>query len=159
MIGLAPDNRGLLPDSDVKRLREFGEALVSIYAPAKNLATHATNASAFRGALDSDPDTVWSPPEGSHSAVVDLAFTHPIVFDRALIMEWLVDGQKVQEYAVQVLNGTKWKTVCAGTTIGHKKIDLFNRTTAQRVRLNILSASSTPRFREFQLFNGTRAQQ
>jgi len=158
MIGLAPDNRGLLPDSDVNRLKEFGEALGSMYAPAKNLAASATNTSAFRGALDSDPDTVWSPPEGSHSAVIDLVFAHPITFDRALTLEWLVDGQKVQKYAVQVMQGTNWKTVYSGTTIGHKKIDLFQHTTAQRVRLNILSASSTPRIREFQLFDATRAQ-
>jgi alpha-L-fucosidase len=159
MIGLAPDNRGLLPDSDVERLKEFGETLGSIYAPAKNLAAHATNISAFRGALDSDPDTMWSPPEGSHSAVIDLVFAHPIRFDRALTMEWLVDGQKVQTYAIQVMQGANWKTVYAGGTIGHKKIDLFQRTTAQRVRLNILSASSTPRIREFQLFDETQASQ
>ncbi len=27
MLGLAPDSRGLLPDCDVARLKEFGEAL------------------------------------------------------------------------------------------------------------------------------------
>jgi alpha-L-fucosidase len=159
MFGLAPDNRGLLPDSDVNRLQEFGDALASTYTPAKNLAPRATNASAFQGALDADSDTMWSPPEGSHSAVIDLVFGHPITFDRALTMEWLADGQKVQKYAIQVMAGTKWKTVCSGTTIGHKKIDLFDRTNSQRIRLNILSSSSTPRIREFQLFNGTRAQQ
>ena len=154
MIGLAPDNRGLLPDADVNRLKEFGEAVRSIYAPAKNLAARAANASAFRAAVDSDPDTMWSAPEGSHSAVIDLLFTHPISFDRALTIEWLVEGQKVQKYAVQVMDGTKWKTVYSGTTIGHKKIDLFPRVSTTHVRLNIISSSSTPRIREFQLFDG-----
>ena len=154
MIGLAPDNRGLLPDADVKRLAEFGEALRSTYAPQKNLAAHATNASAYHAALDSDPDTMWSAPEGSHSAMIDLFFARPISFDRALTMEWLVDGQKIQKYAIQVLDGTKWNTVYSGTTIGHKKIDFFPRISTQRVRLNILSASATPRIREFQLFDG-----
>jgi alpha-L-fucosidase len=69
-------------------------------------------------------------------------------------MEWLVDGQKVQKYAIQVLDGTEWKTICSGTTIGHKKIDIFPRINTQHVRLNILSASATPRIREFQLFDG-----
>jgi len=156
MIGLAPDNRGLLPDADVKRLGEFGEALNSIYAPANNVATRATNASAYHAALDSDPDTMWSAPEGSHSAMIDLFFAHPVGFDRALTMEWLVDGQKVQKYAIQVMDGAKWKTIYSGTTIGHKKIDLFPRISTRHVRLNILSASSTPRIREFQLFDGAR---
>lgn len=156
MIGLAPDNRGLLPEADVKRLNEFGEAVSSIYAPEKNLAARATNARLYREALDSDPDTTWSAPEGSHSAIIDLVFAHPITFDRALTMEWLVDGQKVQKYAIQVADGTKWKTVYSGTTIGHKKIDLFPRLSTQHVRLNILSASGTPRIREFQLFDGAQ---
>lgn len=157
MIGLAPDRRGLLPDTDVKRLREFGEALGSTYAAAKNLAAGATNASVYRAALDSDADTVWSPSEGSHAATIDLGFAHPTTFDRAVTMEWLVDGQKVQKYAIQVMQGKRWKTICSGTTIGHKKIDLFARVSTQRVRLNILSASATPRIREFQLFLGTDA--
>jgi alpha-L-fucosidase len=156
MIGLAPDRRGLLPDADVNRLKEFGDALGSIYAPGKNLAARATNAAAYQAALDSDPDTMWSAPEGSHAATIDLVFSHPISFDRAFTMEWLVDGQKVQKYAIQVIDGTKWKTVYSGTTIGHKKIDLFPRISTQHVRLNILSASSTPRIREFQLFDGAQ---
>jgi alpha-L-fucosidase len=154
MIGLAPDNRGLIPDADVQRLAEFGEALRSTYTPEKNLAAHATNASAYHAALDSDPDTMWSAPEGSHSAVIDLFFAKPISFDRALTMEWLVDGQKIQKYAIQVPDGTKWRTIYSGTTIGHKKIDFFPRISTQHVRLNILSASATPRIREFQLFDG-----
>jgi alpha-L-fucosidase len=154
MIGLAPDNRGLIPDADVKRLKEFGEALRSIYASENNLAAGASNASAYSEALDSDPDTVWSPPEGSHAATIDLLFSHPVRFDRSLTMEWLVDGQKVQKYAIQVMEGAKWKTVYSGSTIGHKKIDIFPRMSAQHVRLNIVSASGTPRIREFQLFDG-----
>jgi alpha-L-fucosidase len=156
MIGLAPDHRGLLPEADVTRLKEFGDALLSIYAPAKNLATHATNARAFHGAVDSDPDTMWSAPEGSRSATIDLVFAHPVSFDRTLTMEWLVDGQKVQKYAIEVMEGGGWKTAYVGTTIGHKKIDLFSRTSTQHVRLHILSASATPRIREFQLFDGAQ---
>ncbi|HEY6337235.1 MAG TPA: alpha-L-fucosidase [Candidatus Sulfotelmatobacter sp.] len=154
MIGLAPDRRGLLPEADVQRLAEFGEAVRAIYAPEKNLAAGAMNAAAFRGAVDGDADTVWSAAEGAHSASIDLKFTRAIGFDRAVTMEWLVEGQKVQKYEVQVMDGAKWKTVSAGTTIGHKKIDLFPRVTAQRVRLNIVTASGTPRIREFELFDG-----
>lgn len=155
MIGLAPDNRGLLPDADVRRLKEFGDAVASIYAPEKNLAASAANASAFRGALDSDAATMWSPPEGSHSTIIDLLFARPIRFDRAVTMEWLVDGQKVQKYAIQIMDGARWRTVYSGTTIGHKKIDVFSTVSTQHVRLNILSSSATPRIREFQLFDGS----
>src|ERR1700733_2023683 len=156
MIGLAPDKRGLLPDEDVRRLKEFGEAIGSIYAPEKNLAPHALNSSVFHGAVDSDPDTMWSAPDGSRSAVIDLKFARPISFDRVVTMEWLVEGQRVQKYTIQIMGGDKWKTIYSGTTIGHKKIDIFPRVSAQRVRLNILSSFGTTRIREFQLFDGSR---
>ena len=65
-------------------------------------------------------------------------------------------GQKVQKYAIQIRSGIHWITVYTGTTIGHKKIDIFPRVTTQRVRLNIISASATPRIREFQLFDEAR---
>jgi len=155
MIGIAPDNRGQVPDSDVRRLREFGEAVRSMYAPRKNLAARATDAALFQGAVDSDLDTFWSPAEGARSAIIELTFAKPVRFDRALTMEWLVDGQKVQKYKIEIRDGAKWKTIYAGSTIGHKKIDLFPAVSAQRVRLNIVSASATPRIREFQLFDGS----
>ena len=100
---------------------------------------------------------MWSAPEGSHSATIDLVFAHAIRFDRAVTMEWLVDGQKIQKYAIQAMDGGHWRTIYSGTTIGHKKIDFFPNITTQHVRLNILSASGTPRIREFQLFDGIRA--
>lgn len=153
MIGLAPDNRGLLPDSDVVRLAEFGKAVQDLYGPAKNLARKA--GPEFAAVHDGDPDTFWRAPAGSHSASVELSFATPITFDRALTMEWLNDGQQVQKYAIQAMNGEgKWVTLVKSTTIGHKKIDIFGRTTARRVRLAILSSAGPAHIREFQLFDG-----
>ena len=53
------------------------------------------------------------------------------------------------------MDGATWKNVYSGTTIGHKKIGIFLPVSAQHVRLNILSSSSTPRIRKFQLFDGS----
>ena len=38
MLGLAPDNRGLLPETDAKRLEEFGAAIANRYSATKNFA-------------------------------------------------------------------------------------------------------------------------
>lgn len=154
MLGLAPDNRGLLPDNDVARLKEFGEALRK--RENDNLALHhgagGDNASA---AFDGNPETFWSAPDGSHHAVLELSFDHPITFDHALTMEWLNDGQHVQKYAIEVWNDEQraWTPVATAEAIGHKKIDSFAAVTASRVRLNILSSTSEAHIREFQLFN------
>lgn len=151
MLGVAPDTRGLLPDSDVARLKEFGEALRARYA--KNLALeHEPVPSDVAAALDGDPDTFWSAPPGSHHAVLEASFAHPVTFDRALTMEWLNDGQHIEKYAIEVWTGKQWEAVARGEAIGHKKIDIFPAVTAARVRLNILSSTGEAHIREFQLY-------
>jgi len=151
MLGLAPDNRGLLPDSDVSRLKEFGGALHDRYA--NNLTLHRLPTSkAEDSALDNDPDTFWSAPAGSHHATIEVSFSKPIAFDRALTMEWLNDGQHVQRYAIEAWLDGKWKRIAGGEAIGHKKIDGFALVTTSKVRLNILSSTSEAHIREFQIY-------
>jgi alpha-L-fucosidase len=152
MLGIAPDNRGLLPDADVARLRQFGDAIRSRYATNLALGHIPADANAA-SALDGDADTFWSAPDGSHAAILEVAFAHPVTFDRALTMEWLNDGQNVQGYAIEAWNGSEWEPIFRGQAIGHKKIDAFPPVTASRVRLRILSSAGTARIREFQLFN------
>jgi alpha-L-fucosidase len=151
MLGIAPDDRGLLPDADVARLKEFGDAIRERYArnlAVQHLPTDANTASA----LDGDANTFWSAPAGSHSSVLEVSFAKPITFDHALTMEWLNNGQHVQQYAIEVWQNGAWKSVAESFAIGHKKIDSFAPVTASKVRLRILSSSSEAHIREFQLF-------
>lgn len=154
MLGLAPDRRGLLPDADVARLEELGKAIRERYGKSQNLAVHheAMNANE-EAALDGNEDTFWSAPAGSHHSSLVVNFAKPVTFDRALTMEWLNDGQRVEKYSIDAWTGTEWKTVAAAEAIGHKKIDIFAPVTASRVRLNILSSTDAAEIREFQLFN------
>ncbi len=157
MLGVAPDNRGLLPDSDVRRLEEFGAALRK--RAENNLVLHRERAKAgFEAALDGDPDTFWSAPPGSHHAEVEVDFEKPATFDHAVTMEWLNDGQHIQKYTLDIWSESDkaWKRIAEGQAIGHKKIDQFPSVTAQRVRLNILSSTSEAHIREFQLYDWSR---
>jgi alpha-L-fucosidase len=158
MLGLAPDRRGLLPDSDVTRLEEFGKALGA--RTAHNLAlAHAPAPAEVAAALDGDPDTFWSAPAGSHHSTLEVSFSKPVTFNRTITMEWLNAGQRIQKYSVDVWTGAAWKTVSSADAIGHKKIDIFPTVTASRVRLNILSSTGAAAIREFQLYNTEEIQQ
>ncbi len=134
MLGLAPDRRGLLPDADVARLEAFGKALRARYAHNLALA-HPPVSAEEEAAVDGNPDTFWTAPAGSHHAVLELRFPKPITFNRALTMEWLNDGQRVEKYSIDVWTGSGWKSVAAAQAIGHEKIDIFPEVTASRVRL------------------------
>ncbi len=139
VLGLAPDNRGLMPDADVARLREFGDAIRRIYST--DLA---------RG------KTVWTPPTELHTVTAEVDFRVPVTFDRTVLAEWIHLGQHVQRYDIQTWDGSHWNTVHEASTIGHRKIDIFPRTTAIRMRVRILQATDTPRIRAFQVFDGSR---
>jgi alpha-L-fucosidase len=154
MLGVAPDNRGLLPETDVARLKEFGAALRA-RMETNLVVQHTANTADTDAALDNDPDTFWSAPVGSHQAVLEVSFDHQIRFDHAVTMEWLNDGQHVQKYAIDAWNDTSqlWESVVVGQAIGHKKIDAFPAVTTSRVRLYILSSTSEAHIREFQLYD------
>lgn len=156
MLGVAPDNRGLLPDSDVKRLEEFGAALRM--RSENNLVLHKHHAEAgMEVALDGNADSFWSAPEGSRHADLEVSFDDPVTFDHAVTMEWLNDGQHVQKYAIEAWSegDKRWRRIAEGEAIGHNKIDKFPLVTTHRVRLRILSSSGEARIREFQLYDWT----
>jgi alpha-L-fucosidase len=150
MLGLAPDTRGLMPDSDVRRLREFGDAIRALYAD--NIALDKRHP-----ALDGNPDTFWEAPAGAHAAVIEVRWEQARSFDRTAAMEWMNAGQRIQKYSIEALeNNNSWRRIYNGSTIGHKKIDIFEPVTARAVRLNILSASDAPVIREFQVYEGRK---
>lgn len=158
MLGVAPDNRGLLPDSDVKRLEEFGDALRR--RQQNNLAlSHRQTLPEIAAALDGNPDTFWSAPVGSHHGALEVDFDQPVTFDHAVTMEWLNDGQHVQKYAIQAWDESRgaWETIAGAQAIGHEKIDAFPPVTSRRVRLNILSSTAEAQIREFQLYRWDNA--
>jgi alpha-L-fucosidase len=156
MLGISPDEQGLLPALDAARLREFGQEIHRIYG--HDLATAGTPWASVggdaRAAFDNNPDTFWMAPPHVYRAALEVKFSKPVTFDRTVTMEWLNRGQNVEGYDVQAWAGGKWKTLHRGTSIGHKVVDMFPSTTSTRVRLNIVGASHTPAIREFQIYNG-----
>jgi len=156
MLGLAPDTRGLLPDSDVARLQEFGVAIEHLHTG--NLALqHLPTTADMAAAFDGDTDTFWSAPAGSHHSILEVDLPEPTTMDRTTTMEWLNDGQHVEKYAIEVWMGKAWKRVASGQAIGHEKMDRFPPVTASRIRLNILSSSQEAHIREFQVYDGGAA--
>lgn len=155
LIGIAPDSRGLIPDVDAARLRELGAAIKTRYA--KNLlADHLPVDANTANALDSNLDTFWSAPAGSHSATLEVRLPKPITFDSADTMEWLVEGQQIQQYSIDVWQDGQWRSLLTGQAIGHRKIDSFASTTTTRVRLKIIASAGEAHIREFALHSSGR---
>jgi alpha-L-fucosidase len=128
VLGLAPDNRGLIPENHAARLKEFGDAIGRLYG---------------------------KPAPGDASPQGEIFFRSPATFNRTVAMEWLYDGQHIHRHAIEVKDTASgpWREVHRGTTVGHKKIDMLKPVRALAVRLRILESTGNPRIRSFQVFN------
>ncbi len=160
VINFVPEPSGRLADVEVARIREAGETLRSIYAENLRCGGQITAGSAAgegekhspARATDGDPDTWWQAADGDTEAWLEVDLDGPITFDRAVMQEAIVAGQRVEAYRLLWWDGQQWREGSAGTSIGHKKIDIFPAITATKVRLEITAAALPPTLREFGLY-------
>ncbi len=156
LLNVPPDRRGLLPDPDVQRLREWRKALDSIFARdlAARKPVRASSAQRGHGAaytVDGKRDTYWIPRELPASLEIDLR--QPTTFNIVMLQEYIAEGQHVEEYSVEALASAGWQEIKRGTTIGHKKLDRVAPVTATRVKISILKSRALPLIRTVSLYH------
>ncbi|KAG6357356.1 hypothetical protein INS49_013232 [Diaporthe citri] len=133
-LDLAPDRSGLVPARHAARYKELGDFIHSCYGSPVE-ATNSTTATS-----------------------VALSFEHPTSIDRIVLMEDQADGQVIRAYEVyakvldaEEMNGTldvPWSLVSNGSSIGHKRIDLFPEAiTVTDVLVNATKYVDEPKWR------------
>ncbi|WP_406016097.1 discoidin domain-containing protein [Streptomyces sp. NBC_00984] len=89
--------------------------------------------------------SAWSPAGDAHSKETVLESPQPVTFDRVVLQEDITRGQRVESFAVDIWDGTTWKTVVQAGTIGYKRIEYLSApATASKVRLRVLGARANP---------------
>ena len=99
LLGMVIDNRGLVPDMDAKQFTWFGEYMDKIFDKSNLLGENAGKGNELTVELKSG---------GKISYIV--------------IMEDIVHGERVLEYSITGWDGTEWKEICDGISVGHKRI-------------------------------------
>jgi alpha-L-fucosidase len=139
LLNIPPDKRGRIHDNDVRRLNELGDRLKSAFA--ENLAALAS----WSGSLNHEPGKA---PHGE--LVYDL--DGPKAFNVAMIQEQIRMGQCTEAFALDIWDGTEWKEIARGTTVGWKKLVRFPSCETAKIRLRILEARAIPIFPTLGLF-------
>jgi alpha-L-fucosidase len=152
LLNVPPDRRGLVPEVDAARLREFGRRIAATYRT--DLARQATaRADQVRGRSprfgaghvnDGDPATYWAPDEGVTSATIELAWPEPVHFDRVVLQEAIALGQRVSAWTIETEGDGGWTRFAVGTTVGYKRIAVGRPAVARRVRVTIAGARACP---------------
>jgi alpha-L-fucosidase len=158
-----PDQRGLIHENDVARLTTLRAVLDETFSTnlAKGATVSATGGRDERAknppaaVVDGDPRTYWAADEGATQASLTIDLGQPTAFDRILIQEDIRLGQRVRSFVVEADDGTGWRTIAEGTTVGYKRLLRFPKVGAKRVRLIIRAARAAPAISEFGLFSAS----
>lgn len=139
-LDLTPDRSGLIPATYAARYKQLGDFVRSCYG--KPVAPHAAHS---------------SNEKGEYTIKLD----YPTAIDRVVLMEDQTNGQVIRSYQVnakivdsQDVNSTMaehFTLVSNGTSIGHKKIDIFDKAiTVTEVSVKTTYAD-TPKWRSVSL--------
>jgi len=157
LLNLPPDQRGLIHENDVARLKELGAVLRATFET--NLAEDARiTASAMREGyglqriLDGEKDTFWTTDDGVTQAEIEFELPEPRTFNRAMLQEAIAVGQRIEAFALDAFQDGQWRELARATTVGHKRLLRFDDATAQRVRVRILESRVAPTLANFGLF-------
>ncbi|MFC6086263.1 lectin [Sphaerisporangium aureirubrum] len=158
LVNVSPNRQGLLDQSAVDTLNQFGTIVSSTFAtnlasgavPANDSGTSNTSGHTPDLAVDGDLDSSWQPTGTTGALVLTLPASR--TFDVISTQEDLRVGQRTRSFAVDSWNGSSWTQIATDTTIGHKKlIRLTSPVTTSRVRLRITSSRAAPAIAEFAL--------
>jgi len=130
LLNIPPDNRGLINESDVSALSGMRKILDATF----------------------DKDLSQKGMVINTDSVVYLELPEPVTFDRIMLQENFRNGQRVEDFSVEIWKGSNWIEVIRGTTIGYKRLLRVNPVTTSRVRLRIIESRDQAEIRSFKLF-------
>ncbi|NCU03413.1 MAG: alpha-L-fucosidase [Chitinophagaceae bacterium] len=157
LLNIPPNKEGLLSASDVKSLEGFSALLRKTFT--KNLAKGAiikcSNGTNTNALLDQSYTTYFTTKGKDTTTTIDFTLPSAKTFDVLSVQENISIGQRVEKFVLEYKDGTEWKQLAEGSTIGYKRLLKFQPVTAKQVRLRILSSRLNPTLSSFGLYKLT----
>ncbi|MEN8122235.1 MAG: alpha-L-fucosidase [Bacteroidota bacterium] len=127
ILGLTPNDKGLLPQGDVKRLKEFGDDIRKRFS-----------------------NTLGS-TEGDGSKLV-LKLKNKTRINQILLKENISNGERVRNYIIEAMVDGKWKKIANGECVGHKRVQKIEPVVSSKFRLRISESNAEPQIKEFSVY-------
>ena len=152
LLNLPPNKDGLLHDNDVKRLKEFGQAIRDIFK--ENLVENCKiNSSSIlnedkeysvTNTIDGKNNSYWVPQIEDGNRWVEIEFEQDKVFDVISIQEFIELGQRVSEFNVEAFINGEYKEIFQGKTIGYKRLIRIKPIKTNKIKINFLKSLDIP---------------
>ncbi len=127
ILGLTPDPDGLMPEPDVKRLKEWGDEISRRFATP--IASTSGTGKSIRFKL----------PEKQK-------------INHVIIQEEIKFGESVRKYMVEARVGGNWVKLCEGESIGHKRIQYFDDVECTSIRLTVQGSIAAPQIKNLSVY-------
>ncbi|MBX2926052.1 MAG: alpha-L-fucosidase [Chitinophagaceae bacterium] len=128
LIGMVIDTAGRFPDEDYKAFVAFGEEIKRRF---------------------SEPVAV-SAGEGN---IITLKLPSPALINQIEIMEDITQGERIRKYVVEAFVNNAWRPLCDGTSVGHKRIQVFDTVQTSGIRVKVTNADKKPLIKRVAVFN------
>jgi alpha-L-fucosidase len=140
LLNIPPDKRGRIHENDARRLKELGDRLRATFID------HAVHLGAeFEIKWFDLPEPVGTPGARGFASDHEFELGGRKVFNVAAIGEDIKQGQRIEAFALDALDGPGWKEIARGTTVGWKKLLRFPTIETTKLRLRIIGARASPR--------------
>ena len=128
ILGITPDNRGLIPNADVAMLTAWGDSIKKVFKiPVASL----------------------TPQQKAYTINIPSLKS----FSKIVIQEHIQEGERIRAFTIEATINDQWKIIKEGSCIGHKYIGLLDTPIkATAVRLIIKEAASAPMIKTFALY-------
>ena len=133
LLNIPPDTRGLIHEIDAQRLKDLRSYLDETFD--ENLLVRRSR--------------LWKAEEGDTR---EFEVKDGAVFNTLLIREDITKGQRTEAFTLEAFAGGHWTRIAEGTTIGYNRLLKFPATTAEKIRITIVSTRKTALISEVGLF-------
>ncbi|WP_149304964.1 alpha-L-fucosidase [Pareuzebyella sediminis] len=128
ILGVPPGPDGLLPEPDVKRLKEFGDEI-------KRRFSNPIGATSGSGRQ------------------IALRFPKHRIINQLVLMEDISKGERVRKFRIEGKTKKGWQPIFEGSCIGHKLIHRFDEMEVSAVRLLVTESKGEPNILNFSAFH------
>ena len=157
LLNIPPDKRGLITKYDVESLKGMRHILDETFK--NNLAENANASSPdekegneAKFILDNVLNTFWTTKDSISTASIEIDFDNEKTFNRAMLQENILKGQRIEKFHFEFLNGQNWQKFSEATTIGYKRLLRFPAVTTDKVRIIIDQCRTNPTLATFGLY-------
>lgn len=127
LLGLVVNDKGLIPEADVRQVEALGKEIVRQYG------------------------TPLKQTSGTGSEYI-ISFDKPVSINRVLMQEDISNGERVLKYSLKGKKNKEWIDLSAGSCIGHKHIDRFEPQTIDAIKLVVTESKADPQIKNFSIF-------